>query len=71
MFENSTLHGYKIIRATAPNMLALRVKAIRQDLTRGRDFEEATDSIIVRAAAVVTQKGVVSSGVFLKENKNG
>ena len=71
MYENSNLHSFKAVRATASNILASRVRSMRLDLTRGKDFEEASDSLLVRAAAVVTQKGIISSGVFLKENKNG
>ena len=71
MFENSNLHSFKATRATASNILAARVRSMRLDFTRGKDFEEASDSLLVRAAAVVTQKGIISSGVFHKESKNG
>jgi hypothetical protein len=71
MYEKSNLHSFKVIKASASNILAQRVKELRLDLTRGRDYEVASDSIFVRAISVVSQKGLMSTGVFLKENSNG
>jgi len=71
MYEKSNLHSFKVVKASASNILAQRIKELRLDLTKGKDYEVASDSIFVRAIAVVSQKGVISTGVFLKEDSNG
>lgn len=70
MYEKDSLYSKKSIRSTASNILANRIRAIRLDLIRGKDFTQASDSILIRASAAVNQKGIIDTGVFLKENAN-
>ncbi len=66
IYEKENQHSSKVIRGTASNMLASRISDIRTDLCRGKAFEEANSSILVRALMVTTQNGFIYKSVYTK-----
>jgi hypothetical protein len=66
-FSRSKLIDFSYTRATASNCLALRVQAMRDDLTKGGVYEESTVSILARALAVTSGSGIMITSRFTKE----
>ena len=67
MFSENNLIQKRYIRASSPDILASRIDHLREDILRGKEYEESTVSILARAIAVTTGEGFVISSTFKRD----
>lgn len=71
IYDEKSLYKSSVVRSTAANVLASRIRDMRTDITNGKAFLESNPSMLVRALAVTSQKGYLTTSVFSKGESNG